>query len=235
MNQMFSRNFYLWLVAGVTIICFADQDEIETRLLSTTAEIKKFPALTKSEIKNINYDRTLLSHDIRSMDFEEARSLGMSNQLMKIVQQIKFGCKYGVYVREESFRLDIRSEIFGDIDDVIDIDKTNTNLGCTRIIKANEATKFSNIVKYNYKQLDNSVGNWLQPLFDVKSDYHQYYKYIVLADGNQTVWKPREMMQLPSSPYYAIHFRMEMDWLIFQWGRFTVFNPWLEESKKGIV
>ena len=105
---------------------------------------------------NINYNKVVVTHDLR----RDGLSLGLTNQLSRVVQLIQYGCKHHTYVSQLSFRLDFALDIFGELEDVLDIDKTNQNYNCTKIIKTKHLTHFKHKQAILGHQLNQDVGSW---------------------------------------------------------------------------
>ena len=175
-------------------------------------------SLNKEELITLNPNRSLIIHN------SHRGSLGLTYQLARVVELILRGCRDGAYVREHHFRLDYSKEDYGELDDVIDIDKTNANLGCTRLIKNSEKDLFKRdvITMPDVQIMSKSIRSSLA--LD-----SLIYQKIVFADDNNTTFVSFDTNRIPRY-YYSIHFRMEMDWIVSR-ASDKLYHKWLNLIK----
>ena len=196
-----------------------DDREIEnTQVLKQVNLNRALHTLNFQDLKHLNPKKLLIIHDSHN------QSLGLTNQLARVIQLIKLGCREGAYVREHHFRLDYSKHVYGELDDLVDIKKTNANLKCTRLIRKSEVQIFDRKIIKNDAQLK-------LPWLIFHNDSSVYQK-LVFVDNNSNRWVAFNGFKIPTM-FYSIHFRMEIDWIISRVSR-GLYLKWLDIVKSKI-
>lgn len=129
--------------------------------------------------------------------------MGLCNQLYDFSTAIEISCKENHDLTFQGFEVDIVQKIQRPLTDILDLDSTNLNLNCTKIIPYSDTSQYKDVHNYNIYRSFVAVGSrW--------SD--EYLQRLVLSKTLE--WKPNEVKILPTI-YYGVHLRLETDWIIF--------------------
>jgi hypothetical protein len=162
--------------------------------------------------------------------------LGLTNQFQELATVLLYGCENHVYICPQKLRADLSLDIYLDVTAFLDIDLSNMNLNCTKIVPHTMIHLFSNHSNHPYQKM--------QPSDKLKNNTKHGKDNLVHVMSSFVISSERRFIPVESNivipqNYYGIHFRMEADWLVYviddHKNNHKQYFNWLAATKNGPV
>jgi hypothetical protein len=158
---------------------------------------------------------------------ERDSELGLTNQLQDLARVLLFACENNVYIAGPKIKADLSMNVYRELDDFLDIESTNENLKCTKLIPQGILKLFPNHSKRNFRNM--IASNSMKSKFQYGEDY--LLSSLVISPSR--VFLPSNDFDVIPHLFYGVHFRMEADWVMFDGLNkdHTLYWNWLAVTK----